>query len=345
MKTCNEAKAIADAMRSWLCDHLPATLGRSKCTVDNYRRTMDLYVRYLEERRGVNITNLGAASFDVDAIEGWMVWLKEVRACSSRTCNNRLAGLRSFLKHLSKRDSRFSATYVKSLDVGQLRYTKDKPESLTKEAIKAIMAAPDLSTRKGRRDLTIISITFSEGARIGEVLGLRMNQLHLDHDKPYVTLRGKGGKSRPAYLLPKVKKLLDGYIREFHGRTWKPDDLLFFSDYGGSRHALSQDSVWKSLKEYAATAHERCKSVPLNLHAHDLRHARAGLWLEEGLNIVEIKELLGHENLNTTMIYVGISKEQMYDALKNIEGDEITQMPKKWKRKDGQVLHEFLGLK
>lgn len=343
MKKNDESAIIASAIREWLGEYLPSR-ARSPHTIDNYRRTLDLYVRYLETEKNINVCNLSAEAFSFAYIESWLEWLRNERLCGNRTGNNRLAGLRSFLKFLSKKDSRFGIVYLKALDVEQLKYQKNKPEGMSKAAIKALLSIPDRSTRNGKRDLTILSLLYALGARISEILGLRMQQVHLDGDKPYITLLGKGNKTRIGYLMPGMAKLLRCYISVFHGRNAKPNDLLFFSDYGGIRHQLSQDAVSRFLREYAVKAHEKCKDVPINLHSHLLRHARAGIWLEEGLNVVIIKELLGHENLNTTMMYIGISKEQMYDALKKLDGEETSNLCKKWKRKDGGTLSEYLGL-
>ena len=73
------------------------------------------------------------------------------------------------------------------------------------------------------------------------------------------------------------------------------------------------------LKKYAVTAHEKCSDVPLDLHAHQFRHAKATHWLEDGVNIVQISFLLGHEQLDTTMRYLDITTEQEIAALSTLE--------------------------
>lgn len=345
MKTKSESIIIASAVRSWLGEYLSTVRGCSIHTTENYRKSIELFVKYIETKKDIGINNLTAEAFCMNNIDGWLKWLKTERSCSNRTCNNRLAGLRSFLKYLSKKDSRFSAVYLKAMDIELLKYQKTKPEGMTKQAVKSLLSIPDSSTPKGMRDLTIITLLYSLGARISEILDLKMNQINLNAEKPFVCLHGKGGKTRIGYLMPVIVIVLKNYIAQFHKEKPNPDDLLFFSDYGGIRHHLSQDAVSRNLKEYARKAHLKCSDMPENIHAHTLRHARAGIWLEEGLNIVIIKELLGHENLNTTMMYIGISKEQMYNALAEIEGKEASKECRKWKRKSGSTLSEFLGLK
>jgi len=84
--------------------------------------------------------------------------------------------------------------------------------------------------------------------------------------------------------------------------------------------------------------------VPLNLHAHQFRHAKASHWLEDGINIVQISRLLGHEQLETTMIYLDVSLEQKSDALSTLEEEDSREIPKKWKG-SGKTLADFCGVR
>lgn len=147
-------------------------------------------------------------------------------------------------------------------------------------------------------------------------------------------------------FLPEVAKIIKAYINAFHGSAPNPVDFLFYSRYGGGKKKLTQEAVDKRLKLYASIANKKCADLPKNLHCHSLRHARATHWLEDGLNIVMIQKLLGHEDIKTTMGYVGVSNEQKAKALETIEDDVAKKMAKKWKGiKKTDSLVDFLGLK
>ena len=94
----------------------------------------------------------------------------------------------------------------------------------------------------------------------------------------------------------------------------------------------------------AAAAHMICDEVPPGLHAHQLRHAKASHWLEDGMNIVQISFLLGHEQLNTTMVYLDISTEEEMKALATLEDENDKTVSKKWKSNNGS-LSEFCGVR
>ena len=154
----------------------------------------------------------------------------------------------------------------------------------------------------------------------------------------------KGSKIRTLYLLPKAVAHLKKYLKEFHGDTPNPEAYVFYSRNTGSHGKMSQTAVNKQLKKHARAAHEMCDEVPLDLHAHQLRHAKASHWLEDGMNIVQISFLLGHEQLQTTMVYMDITLEQELKALATLEDENDKKVSKKWKNAKGG-LAEFCGVK
>ena len=100
----------------------------------------------------------------------------------------------------------------------------------------------------------------------------------------------------------------------------------------------------KMLKKYAKAAHENCRDVPLDLHTHQFRHSKASHWLEDGMNIVQISFLLGHEQLQTTMIYLDITTEEKAKALATLEDENDKKVSAKWKNSDGSLVN-FCGVR
>ena len=188
---------------------------------------------------------------------------------------------------------------------------------------------------------------YSIGARIDEILSVRICDLHL-HEYPnpnYLTIIGKGYKCRTPPILKDVTKVLLRYIEVFHSYNFDSHDYLFYSLYDGKKKKMSQEAINKRLKMYAIEANEIDKCVPCNLHCHSLRHARATHWLEQGLNIVAIQRLMGHADIRTTMRYIFVSVEQKNKALATLESTSTLKLKKKWKElPKGQSL-EYVGLK
>ena len=134
------------------------------------------------------------------------------------------------------------------------------------------------------------------------------------------------------------------YLKKYHGGSPDPEAYVFYSRNTGPRGKMSQTAISKMLKKHAKKAHENCDDVPFDLHAHQFRHAKASHWLEDGMNIVQISFLLGHEQLQTTMVYIDIATEQEAQALATLEDEADKKVPAKWKT-DGKNLTDFCGLK
>jgi site-specific recombinase XerD len=228
--------------------------------------------------------------------------------------------------------------------ISRKKELRKKIKGISKKAVQVLLSVPDLSTKAGRRDLALMIFIYSTAARIDEILSLKTRQLHLDTEKPNVTIIGKGSKIRTLYLLPKAVAHLKKYLKEFHGDNPHQEAYVFYSRNTGPHGKMSQTAVNKQLKKHAREAHKMCDEVPLDLHALQLRHAKASHWLDDGMNIVQISFLLGHEQLQTTMVYIDITLEQELKALATLEDENDKMVSKKWKNVEGG-LAEFCCVK
>ena len=343
-KATNESVLIARYINAFLNEYVPFQKSSSCHTFKSYQYALALYIEFLETKKGISVENLCGNCFSRTIIEEWLQWLMEIRGCSPETCNNRLASLRAFLKYLGSREIILLHLSEDATRIQRKKEVRKKIKGMSKKAVQALLSVPNLSTKSGRRDLSLMIIIYSTAARIDEILSLKTEQLHLDAEKPNVTVIGKGNKIRTLYLLPKAVAHLKKYLKEFHGNIPSPKDYVFYSRNIGPHGKMSQSAVSKQLKKHARVAHEVCDEVPINLHAHQLRHAKASHWLEDGMNIVQISFLLGHEQLQTTMVYIDITIEQELKALATLEDEKDKKVSKKWKNpKD--TLAEFCGVK
>lgn len=343
-KASKEAYELARHIYNWLHVHTPSIQSNSPHTIRTYSTTLSLFVGFLEGEKKINPCSLNSECFSRDYIEGWILWLKEERGCSAQTCNIRLTALRAFFKYLADRDISYLSIYQCATLIPRQKVARKKVTGMSKDAVKALMSVPNVSTKTGQRDLVLLIILYCTAARIDEILSMKIKQLHLETDKPYITVVGKGRKVRTLYILPKGAAHLKRYMKDFHSINPNSNAYVFYSRNKGIFGKMTPESVNKQLKKYAAIAYEICKDVPLNLHAHQIRHAKASHWLEDGMNIIQISFLLGHANLHTTMIYLDITMEQESKALATLEDDNQKNILKKWKT-ESDNLATFLGFK
>ncbi len=329
-KSNQEAVDIAKYISSFLCDYAPSQLTNSKHTLRSYEIALTLYIGYLEEQHCINTSSFSKQCFEQTMIEEWLKWLSSERGCSPETCNVRLSSLRTFIKYLASREAKYLYLRSDSDNVLPRKIIKKKYRGLTRDAVAAVLAEPDQHTKTGIRDLTFLTVLYGTAARIDEVLSMKISCLYLESAKPYVNIVGKGNKVRTLYLPPKAAAHLRQYIHIFHGVNPAPDAYVFYSRNSGSECKMSQAAIRKMLKKYAVSAHDKCPDVPLNLHAHQFRHAKATHWLEDGINIVQISFLLGHEQLDTTMRYLDITTEQEMAAFSTLEEERHKSIKPKW---------------
>ena len=342
MKNSNDAVILSRYISDFLCDYAPNHLTQSKCTLKSYKDALTLYMLFLEDE-GITPSAFTKACFERQSIEKWIKWLKEKRKCSPATCNVRLASIRVFLEFIGSRDVSLMYLYRDAKTVKRQKYARKKVNGLTRDAVTEMLSSPNPVTSIGKRDLVFMILLYATAARLNEILSIKIKQLHMSAKKPYVTIVGKGGKTRTLYLLPRAVSHIEKYIHEVHGSPIDPEAYLFFSRVGGKHAKITEPTIDKRLKKYAAEAHERCLDVPLNLHAHQFRHAKASHWIEDGLNVLQVSFLLGHANLETTMIYLDISTEEKAKALATLESENDKTLGKKWKNPDGS-LTSFFGL-
>jgi site-specific recombinase XerD len=306
MKLNDKSLEISRHISTFINIYLPSQKTHSSHTIKAYKDALGLYMDFLEKEKHIKSINLCIDCFCSSNIEEWLIWLMETRLCSPETCNNRLSSIRGFIKYLVKKDISCLDLYHSVSLIKRKAINSRKISGMSKNAIKALLNAPDTSTKTGRRDLALMTVMYSTAARIDEILSMKVNQIHLEEIKPNITVIGKRGKVRTLYLLPKPTAHLKAYLKEAHSSEPDQNAFVFYSRNSGPSGKMSQNAVNKQLRKHAQSARVLCSEVPAEIHAHQLRHAKASHWLEDGMNIVQISFLLGHSQLQTTMVYLDI---------------------------------------
>lgn len=336
--------AIAGMISRWLNIYLPSVKALSPHSLRNYKTSIALYMDYLEETRHIYAGCLDASCFCRDNIIDWVEWLRNIRHNTPATCNIRLAALRSFLGFLGESDIAFTEISLQCHAIPSQKSVRPKVTGISKAAVGNLLKIPTNSSLRGLRDLVMILMLYSCALRASELMALKIRNVKIGGLKPYVTVVGKGKKIRSIPLTSKPAAYLERYLSQ-HPAKNEGEAYLFFSVTKGAQTPMTTRNLDKMLKTYAAKANLQCPEVPVTLHAHQLRHARASHWLENGMNIAQISHLLGHESIQTTMVYLDVTTEQESKALETLENESQRKMAKKWKSVDDSTLAAIMGLK
>ncbi len=344
--TITQSRKIAQLIYDWHTTYIPTIKTISPHTLRSYKLSLSLFLKYLQSEKSITPFTLTPECFSIEVLTQWMAWIKEKRHVSTATCNVRMAAIKGLIKYISIQMPEYAYIYMEiSEHIKPMRKAKRIVHAMTRDAVKAVFSIPDTATKIGLRDLTLMMLSYGTAARINEILSLTVKDVMIDNVKnPYVTLCGKGGGFRSIYLHDSLVKWLRLYLRTFHGERPDRNALLFYSPCRGGMGKLTQPAIAKRLKLYAVKAHEACPDVPLNLHSHLWRHSMATHWREDNINIVEIKELLGHRSLSTTMIYEDVTEEQKRNAIDTLEDVITKSQDKKWKKVQNMELLALVGL-
>jgi len=330
-------------VRDFLMVYLPKHRCLSDNTIKCYRDTINLLVTFLKMEKGVMFKKITFKTFNHTVLCEFLDWLECERHSTASTRNQRLVAIRAFFKYAAMEDATLMIAYVELDKVPFKKLPKGRVPYLSEEALAAILRQPDTSTRLGLRNRFFMILMYETGARIQEVLDLRLKDLHPNAQSPCVYLTGKGNKVRAVPLFKKTLEHLNVYLNKFHLETTrKSDALLFYIVIKGNTGKISQDAVASFLKKYGETARGICADVPEKLHAHLFRHGRAMALYKAGMPLSYIKDFLGHASVNTTDIYAFADITMMKEAFDRVNTNTPAEAPV-WEA-DEKVLLRLCGL-
>ena len=291
------------ALTSYFSTYLPETCGVSPNTCNSYRDAFKLLLLYFQEEKGVPANSIELRMLNRNLASDFLDWLEAQRKVSVTTRNQRLAAMKAFAHYVQYRNPEYLENCTDIIAMRPKKHEKPVIPFLTEEELKALLTQPDPSTRHGLRDLTLLSLLYDSGARVQEITDLKLKDIRLTNPA-MATLTGKGRKARQVPLMKETCKLLDAYIRNFNLNSEPLTSPLFFNQKG---QALSRYGITYILKKYVSQA--ELDSDTRKISPHVLRHTKAMHLLWAGVNMIYIRDFLGHVDISTTEVYARIDAE------------------------------------
>ncbi|WP_149590027.1 tyrosine-type recombinase/integrase [Tabrizicola flagellatus] len=290
--------ALATTLQAFFTDRLLRQRQVSPNTVQSYRDTLRLLLVFASERLGKAPGRLDIDDLDAPLIGAFLDHLETDRKNGVRTRNARLAAIRSLFRYAALRHPEHAATIERVLAIPAKRFERRLVTYLTEVEIEVLLAAPDRATWTGRRDTALFGLAVQTGLRASELIGLTFADVHLGAGA-HVSCTGKGRKQRITPLTSGTVALLRAWLAE---RAGGPADPLFPTRTG---HALSRDALEHRLSRYVADASAHCPALERKrVTMHVLRHSAAMRLLQAGIDTSVIALWLGHEQIETTQIYL-----------------------------------------
>ncbi len=277
--------------------HLMLHRGLSENTRQSYRDDVEKLLRYLEvggtQLRDVDLPQLHAFAADLYDL-----------GISPRSQARIISGVKSFFRFLKTEEyiAENPSLLLESPQTG-----RHLPEVLTIDEIDRMIAGIDMGTDEGQRNLAIMETLYGSGLRVSELVGLELNKVFLDEE--YLVVKGKGSKERLVPMSPSAIEEIEKYLPQRARLDIKPgeENILFLNRRG---RRLTRVMVFYIVKRLAEVAGIRKEVSP-----HTLRHSFATHLLEGGANLRAIQQMLGHESIATTEIYIHVDRRRLREEI------------------------------
>ncbi|GGK09589.1 putative integrase/recombinase y4rC [Lentibacillus kapialis] len=316
----------------FLTKYLPGEAGASKNTIASYRDTFILFLRFLGDEKNIPADNLTLNMITKNIVVEYLDWMEEVRRCSTATRNVRLAAIHSFFKYLQYENPDNLLEWQKVLSIPVKKTKKKTINYLTLDGVKLLLKMPNIETMAGSRDLTLLTLMYETGARVQEIIDLTPSMIRFD--KPYtIKLIGKGNKARIVPLMEPTIQILKRYMEE-QGLLKNSSNLypLFFNK---RKEKLTRAGVNYVLAKYKNLARAENKTlIPEVFTCHCLRHSKAMHLLQAGVNLVYIRDILGHSSVQVTEIYAKTDSKQKREAIEKAYTDVSPSEEPEWQENE-----------
>ena len=317
-------------LTNFLSKYLPGVKGCSVNTISSYRDAFKLLLLFAREKESIKEQKLKLSLIDRDFIIRFLLWIENERGCATITRNHRLAAIHAFYLYLQSELPDRIHQFQEILSVPFKKHPQKTINFLSTDGIKTLLSRPDTNTESGRKHLMLLSLMYATGARVQEIADLVVSDV-MYNDSSLVRLTGKGNKSRFVPLEAPVVKLLCQYLEDFSFTSPSKRMELLFTNH--SQKKLTRQGITHILKKYVDLVYKKHPGlVPEAVSPHQLRHSRAVHWLQAGVDLIYIRDLLGHVSVQTSEIYARIDGEMKRKALEKVSSYAVPDEMPSWQK-------------
>jgi integrase/recombinase XerD len=306
---------LGPALRNYFTDHLPRLRGMSPNTIQSYRDSLALLLRFVACERKRTVADLDLTDIDPEKVLAFLSYLERDRKNGVTTRNVRISAIHAFFRYVGTRHPEQLDLVQRILGIPFKRARERAVEYLEYEEIEALLSTIDQNTLDERRDYALLATMFNTAARVQEIVDLSARDLQLT--RPFqVRIFGKGRKERFCPLWPQTAKTLRSFCKE-RNLDLRSDAKVFLNHRG---EGLTRFGVRYILAKYLTRARSRVASLAKKrLHPHSMRHSAAVAMLKSGVDLSSISQWLGHASLNTTNRYATIDLEMKRKAIAQVK--------------------------
>ena len=291
---------FATHLGRYFTHYLPNERGSSPQTIDSYRYAFIIFLEYMETN-GVPPEKMTVADFTRDNIRSFLDWLESNRGNSPSTRNYRLAAMKGFVHYLKYEFPDYLDEYQRILAIPLKKTIHREISYLKTDGVERLVAQVDLSKKNGLRDYVMLLLLYTTGIRVSELIQIKVRDISLT--EPYtMRVHGKGNKGRYVPLMKIAIPHIQRYLSLMKYDCDAHYDEVLFKNHMGK--PFTRQGINYTLKKYGCKARANGdESVPEDLSPHKMRHTTAMELLSSGVDLIYIRDLLGHSSVTTTEVY------------------------------------------
>ena len=303
---------IAPLITSFLREHMPIEQGYSSHTCETYAHAFRLLFIFASKRLGIRPSQICLEQIDAALILDFLAHIEQQRGNCAATRNGRLAAVKAFIRYVEFRVPSALAQARQVHAIPGKRHDQALVRHLSMDEVKAILNAPNVTTRLGIRDRAMLHLCFAGGLRVSELVGLPLENLSLQ-PTPSIRVLGKGRKERCLPLWKETAADLRAWLA-VRGVVLVPE--LFVNAEGA---AMSRAGFEYILDKHVCVATKSCSSLSgRSVSPHQLRHSCAVVMLQATRDIRKVALWLGHADIRTTEIYLRVDPSEKLEVMEAV---------------------------
>jgi len=319
--------------------HLSETRHCSPNTIAAYADSFAILFQYFQEKKKISHYRIDYKDFSSGMFDDFILWMERERNYSASSKKQRLSAITSFLKYASRRD-------VKALSAFTCATSSETPKIprvlfpyFTVEEIRILLRLPDLNKKTGRRDMVLLSLLYESAARAQEICNLCVGDVKFNSPAK-VKILGKGDTVREIPVSEDVARLIKYHLKQnkLEGRLSQP---LFSSQM---KEQMTPACIRNLIKKYVTEAKKSHPDLFLEskYSPHSFRHSKAVHMAEAGMQLIYIRNFLGHASIQSTEIYARVSQAAVVKALTNRNIPNVISMNLQMEKSETNPLPDFI---
>lgn len=304
---------FGDFLSNYFLKYIPERKNYSENTIKSYRDTFILFFEFCKEEINVKIEKLTLDKVDNRLIESFIYWLEKSKKYSIASSNQRLAAIKAFYRFIASENPEF-LRYCNGILAIKSKKIEIKPMNyLSITAIEKLLNSPNTNSKYGIRNKALLTLLYDSGARVQEIADLKISDLKLNSPST-IKLKGKGNKTRIVPIMPQTAVILTNYLesQDWFNKKTNPKSLFF----NKSNNKLTRAGISYILSKYIKILKKEYPEIfSVKISPHTLRHSKAMHLLESNVNLIYIRDFLGHVSVTTTEIYAKVNPEIKRKAL------------------------------